>query len=92
MAKLGYKKLVIETTCENGQAAALNKVIKSICNAVIVGSVVLLLFTVMNLVTSMISAEQLETTMYLNQYRSGSKTLTSEVQSFAVTGLIRIVI
>ena len=89
MAKKGYKKLVIETTCENGQAAALNKVIKGICNAVIVGAAVLLVFSIMNLVTSTISAEQLETTMYLNQYRSGSKTLTSEVQSFSVTGLIK---
>ena len=89
MAKNGYKKLVIETTCENGQAAALNKVIKGICKAVIVGAAVLLIFSIMNLVTSTISAEQLETTMYLNQYRSGSKTLTSEVQSFSVTGLIK---
>ena len=89
MAKLGYGKLMIETTHENGQAAALNKVIKGICNAVVVGATVLLIFSIMNLVTSMISAEQLETTMYLNQYRSGSKTLTSEVQSFSVTGLIK---
>ena len=89
MAKFGYSKMVIDTTCENGQAAALNKVIKGICNAVIVGAAVLLVFSIMNLVTSTISAEQLETTMYLNQYRSGSKTLTSEVQSFSVTGLIK---
>ena len=89
MAKFGYSKMVIDTTCENGQAAALNKVIKGICNAVIVGAAVLLIFSIMNLVTSTISAEQLETTMYLNQYRSGSKTLTSEVQSFSVTGLIK---
>jgi len=89
MAKLGYGKLMIETTHENGQAAALNKVIKGICNAVVVGATVLLIFSITNIVTSSISAEQLETTMYLNQYRSGSKTLTSEVQSFSVTGLIK---
>jgi len=87
MGKIGYKKLMIETKYENGQAAALNKVIKGICNAVIVGATVLLLFSVINLVTSSISAEQLETTMYLNQYRLGSKTLTAEVQSLSVTGL-----
>ena len=86
MAKVGYSKLMIETKYDNGQAAALNKVIKGICNAVMVGATVLLIFSVMNLVTSMISAEQLETTMFLNQYRLGSKTLTSEVQSYAVTG------
>ena len=32
------------------------------------------------------SAEQLETTMFLNQYRIGSKNLTSAVQSYAATG------
>jgi len=89
MAKIGYSKMMIETTHENGQAAALNKVIKGICNAVAVGATVLLIFSIMNLVTSSISSEQLETTMYLNQYRLGSKTLTSEVQSFATTGLIK---
>ena len=87
MAKIGYGKLMIETSYPNGQAAALNKVIKGICNAVIVGITVLIMFTVLNLVTSTISSEQLETTMYLNQYRLGSKTLTAEVQSLAVTGL-----
>lgn len=86
MAKMGYGKLMIETSYPNGQAAALNKVIKGICNAVVVGATVLLIFTIMNLVTSTISSEQLETTMFLNQYRLGSKTLTSEVQSYAVTG------
>ncbi|MBR5564541.1 MAG: methyl-accepting chemotaxis protein [Roseburia sp.] len=77
---------MIKTSYPNGQAAALNKVIKGICNAVVVGAAVLLIFTIMNMVTSTISAEQLETTMFLNQYRLGSKTLTSEVQSYAVTG------
>ncbi len=89
MAKFGYSKMMIETDHANGQAAALNKVIKGICNAVMIGATVLLIFSITNIVTSSISAEQLETTMYLNQYRSGSKTLTSEVQSFSVTGLIK---
>ena len=31
-------------------------------------------------------ADQLESVLFLNQYRMGSKTLTSEVQSYAVTG------
>lgn len=30
--------------------------------------------------------EQLENTVYLNQYRLGSKILTASVQSYAVTG------
>jgi len=86
MAKVGYKKLMIETTYPNGQAAALNKVIKGICNAVMVGATMLFIFVIVNGLVGMISAEQLETTMFLNQYRMGSKTLTSEVQSYAVTG------
>ena len=86
MAKMGYGKLIIETSYPKGQAAALNKVIKGICNAVIVGVTVLIMFTILNLVTSTISSEQLETTMFLNQYRLGSKRLTAEVQSYAVTG------
>lgn len=35
---------------------------------------------------SSVQNEQLEVTMALNQYKNGSKTLTSEVQSYAVTG------
>lgn len=34
----------------------------------------------------MLNMEQIESTMYLNQYRLGSKALTSAVQSYAVTG------
>lgn len=86
MGKKGIKNLMAETTYANGQAAQLNKVVKGIYRAVAVGTTVLLIFIVLNLVNSTISAEQLETTMFLNQYRLGSKTLTSEVQSYAVTG------
>ncbi len=86
MGKKGIGKLLIETNYANGQAAQLNKVIKGIFRAVAIGTTMLVIFVVINLAVGMISAEQLETTMFLNQYRMGSKTLTSEVQSFAVTG------
>lgn len=86
MADLFLKKFLIETKYRKGQATALNKVIKESFFAVAVGVILLVVFSVTNLMLTMISAEQLETTMYLNQYRLGSKTLTSEVQSFAVTG------
>ena len=39
-----------------------------------------------NFMMSSVQSEQLEVTMALNQYKYGSKTLTSEVQSYAVTG------
>lgn len=86
MGKKGIAKLLIETTYANGQAAQLNKVIKGISRAVAIGTTMLIIFVIINLVVGTISSEQLETTMFLNQYRMGSKTLTSEVQSFAVTG------
>lgn len=86
MAKFGSKKLEVENVIPNGQAAQLNKIIKDIYRAVAAGTTLLLLFTIINLVATYVSTDQLETTMYLNQYRMGSKTLTSEVQAYAVTG------
>ena len=55
---------------------------------VIVGiSIVMLLaFIFLTTYSRTSSAEQLETTMFLNQYRIGSKNLTSAVQSYAATG------
>ncbi len=68
------------------QSAQLNKIIRDTYLVVGVGVLFLVVFTIMNIILSAVNAEQLETTMYLNQYRIGSKTLTSEVQSYAVTG------
>ena len=48
--------------------------------------VMLILFIGSNMYLSRINSQQLEATMYLNQYRLGSKTLTAAVQSYAVTG------
>ena len=48
--------------------------------------VVLLAFIFLTTYSRTSSAEQLETTMFLNQYRIGSKNLTSAVQSYAATG------
>ena len=80
------EKILTAGISPNGQAAQLNKIVKETYRVVVVGVILLLAFTVANIMYSIISAEQLETTMYLNQYRMGSKTLTSEVQSYAVTG------
>lgn len=70
----------------NGQAAQLNQIIKAIYRYVSVGCTLLIIFLGINSYLMMVNAEQLESTMFLNQYRMGSKTLTSEVQSYAVTG------
>lgn len=70
----------------NGQAAQLNQIIKAIYRYVSVGCTLLIVFLGINSYLMMVNAEQLESTMFLNQYRMGSKTLTSEVQSYAVTG------
>lgn len=70
----------------NGQVAQLNKVVKSTNRFVKLGVLLLAVYVFLNSWLIILNAEQLESTMYLNQYRMGSKTLTSEVQSYAVTG------
>ena len=85
MGNRGSKKEKEVTALPNGQAAQLNRVIKGIYRAVAAGAVVLAIFSILNIVSSSISSEQLETTMFLNQYRLGSKTLTAEVRAHAVT-------
>ena len=86
MGKKGKKTEMAAGISPNGQAVQLNKIVNETYRVVIAGVVLLVAFTVANICYSLISAEQIETTMYLNQYRLGSKTLTSEVQSYAVTG------
>ena len=70
----------------NGQAAMMQKIVRDTYRFVGVGIVCLLLFVGFDVALSRITNKQLENTMYLDQYRLGSKTLTSEVQSYAVTG------
>lgn len=86
MGKKDSEKAMTSGISKNGQAAKLNKNVKETYRVVIVGAALLIVFTIANILYSMVSSEQLETTMFLNQYRLGSKTLTSEVQSYAVTG------
>ena len=86
MGKKDNEKALTAGASPNGQAAQLEKIVKETYRVVIVGVVLLVIFTMANIFDSLISSEQLETTMFLNQYRMGSKTLTLEVQSYAVTG------
>lgn len=70
----------------NGQMARMNKIVKSTNRVVLIGFILLIVFAGVNTTLMIENSEQLQNTMYLNQYRLGSKTLTSEVQSYAVTG------
>lgn len=75
-----------ESVYKNGQAAQLNKIVKDTYRVVGIGIIWLVIFTIANIWLSMVNADQLESTMFLNQYRLGSKTLTEAVQSYTVTG------
>lgn len=70
---------------ENGQGAALKRLVKNAILAVITGIVFLVMTITVNLISSNAQSEQLNATKALNQYRNGSKTLTYSVQSYAVT-------
>lgn len=86
------KKNVKKTEPDNGldkklsQEARLKELTKRMYVIVGVSAVMLLAFIYLTVYSRSFSAEQLETTMFLNQYRIGSKNLTSAVQSYAVTG------
>lgn len=64
---------------------ATKKNIKKSKISLIVGSVLLILLFSTSIVSNRLVSEQLESTMYLNQYRMGSKNLTYAVQAYAVT-------
>jgi len=69
-----------------GQSAALHKLVKQAFIAVGVGAFLLIGSLAITFSMSGAQDAQLQVTMALNQYRNGSKALTSAVQSYAVTG------
>lgn len=71
---------------KNSQSFHLKRIVKQSTIAVIMGAVLLLFSVGTNILVSMVTDEELETTTYLNQYRLGSKMLTYSVQAFAATG------
>lgn len=75
-----------ESVYKNGQAAQLDKIVRDTYRVVGIGIVWLVIFTIANIWLSMVNADQLESTMFLNQYRLGSKNLTAAVQAYTVTG------
>ena len=74
------------STNKKSQSYRLHKITKDTIRGMIIGIVLLVIYSAANIWLSSVNSEQLESTMFLNQYRLGSKTLTAEVQSYAVTG------
>lgn len=72
-----------------GQAAMLKKIVRDTYRIVVIGITFLIAFIVMNTALNSVANKQVQNTMYLDQYRIGSKTLTFAVQPYAVTGDIQ---
>lgn len=68
------------------QAARLKRLVRQAFVSVASGAVLLLGFIIFNMGMSSIQSAQVNTTVALNQYRTASKTLTYDIQSYAVTG------
>ncbi len=71
---------------KRSQAAQLKWLVHQALVSVAVGGVLLLGFIFFNICMSNIFSAQVNTTVALNQYRTASKTLTYNIQSYAVTG------
>lgn len=81
---MGEKKSGLPET--KSQAARLKKLVKQELLSVAVGGALLVGFIVFNMGLSRIRTAQINTIVALNQYRIASKTLTYDIQSYAVTG------
>lgn len=71
---------------KNSQEAQLRRLVKQVFIIAAVGVVYMLGFAAFNIVLSNMQTVQLNAALALDQYRVGSKTLTYEVRSYAVTG------
>ena len=71
---------------KNSQIARLKKIAKETKVSLVIGIVLLILFFLSMVNFAVESGHQIDCTMYLNQYRLGSKALTSAVRCYAVTG------
>ncbi len=80
------KKEKVSAAEKNSQSARLKQLVRQALVAVVIGVVLLLGFIVFNIGMSRVYTAQINATVALNQYRIGSKTLTYNVQSYAVTG------
>lgn len=75
-----------KTYSKNSQAGRLLSLVKQAIVAVIVGTLLLVTFIGSNFLVSYANEALIDSILALNQYRLGSKTLTYNVQSYAVTG------
>ena len=75
-----------EVSEKKSQAAQLKKLVHQALLSVALGVVLLIGFILFNMAMSSIHSAQLNTTVALNRYRIASKTLTYNIQSYAVTG------
>ena len=75
-----------EVSGNKSQSAQLKGLVRQAFISVAAGAVLLLGFIVFNMGMSSIQSAQINTTVALNQYRTASKTLTYDIQSYAVTG------
>lgn len=71
---------------KNSQIVRLRKIVWDTRFSLAIGVVLLVLFFVSMFIFVAVSNRQTSCAMYLNQYRIGSKTLTSAVRCYAVTG------
>ena len=74
------------TLGKNSQELHLRMIVKKSIRALALGGVFLIVSIIMNFYSTLMEADRLETTQFLNQYRLGSKALTYAVQAYSVTG------
>lgn len=86
MKKVQKNEEAVSVKRKKGQEAMLKRIVRETYRYVIAGAISLLIFIVANGYLGITRTNQLNSTMYLNKYRLGSKTLTASVQSYAVTG------
>ena len=71
---------------KNSQVGRLMKIVRQTNISLILGVVLLVLLFIVSVGYVNAAHDELESNMFLNQYRLGSKALTTAVQSYAVTG------
>ena len=76
----------IDMTNKKSQKVQLELIRKKNFRILVIGTVVMAIMLVASLANGAAKKQQLTVTMALDQYRMGSKNLTSAVQSYAVTG------
>ncbi len=79
-------KISTQSVGKNSQELRLKQIVQKSVTALILGGILLALSIATNFYVMLVEEEQLETTLFLNQYRLGSKALTYAVQAYVVTG------